>query len=69
MWCTSGFHFRVVAFYDNAMSAAVICDLCVYADDSLLFISGENVKQIESALEKEINEICKWSQPNMLSLH
>ena len=35
------------ALYVNDMSIAVNCDLCLCADDSMLQISGKDVKQIE----------------------
>ena len=55
--------------YVNDMSTAVNCDLCLYADDSMLLVSGKNVTQIEKALEKEMNGISDWLQANRLSLH
>jgi len=55
--------------YVNDMSTAVNCDLSLYADDSMLLISGENVNHVEEALEQEMNEISKWLQANKLSLH
>ena len=53
----------------NDMSTAVNCDLCLYADDSMLQISGQDVKQIEKDLEKQMREISKWLQANRLSIH
>ena len=44
------------------MSTAVDCDLCLYANDSMLQISGKDVKQIEKDLEKQMSEISKWLQ-------
>ena len=55
--------------YVNDMSTAVNCDLCLYADDSMLLVSGKNVTQIEKRLEKEMNGISDWLQANRLSLH
>ena len=55
--------------YVNDMSNAVNCDLCLYADDSMLLVSGKDVKKVEQTLEKEMNEISKWLQANKLSLH
>ena len=55
--------------YVNDMSSAVNCDLCLYADDSMLLVSGKNVNEIEKTLESEMNEISKWLQENKLSLH
>ena len=51
------------------MSTAVTCDLCLYADDSMLLVSGKNVTQIEKSLEREMNGINDWLQANRLSLH
>ncbi len=55
--------------YVNDMSSAVTCDLCLYADDSMLLVRGKDVKQLERILENEMNEISKWLQENRLSLH
>ena len=55
--------------YVNDMSSAVRCDLCLYADDSMLLVSGKNVEEIEKTLKNEMNEISKWLQANKLSLH
>ena len=35
------------------MSSAVNCDLCLYADDSMLLVNGRNVNDIEKKLTKE----------------
>ena len=55
--------------YVNDMSTVVNCDLCLYADDSMLLVSDKNVTQIEKALENEMNGISDWLQANRLSLH
>ena len=41
----------------------------MYADDSLLIVSGKDVKKVEHTLEMEMNKISKWLQSNKLSLH
>ena len=51
------------------MSTAVNCDLCLYADDSMLLVSGKNVRQIAKALKTEMNGISDLLQANRLSLH
>ena len=51
------------------MPSAVDCDLCLYADDSLLIVSDKDIKKVEHTLEIEINKISKWLQSNKLSLH
>ena len=51
------------------MSSAVECDLCLYADDSILLVGGENVQQIENRLENEMTKISEWLESNKLSLH
>jgi len=55
--------------YVNDMSNAVNCELCLYADDSMLLVSGNNVKEIETTLETEMKNISKWLESNKLSLH
>ena len=40
--------------YVNDMRAAVKCKLLLYADDSALIVSGEDVSVIEQTLESEL---------------
>ena len=55
--------------YVNDMSAAVKCQLLLYADDSALMVSGKDVAEIEAALSGELEEIQDWLVNNKLSLH
>ena len=55
--------------YVNDMRAAVNCKLLLYADDSALIVSGKNVSEIESSLEKELESLDRWLIDNKLSLH
>mgnify|MGYP000737111531 CR=1 FL=1 len=51
------------------MSNSVLGDLLLYADDSMLLVSGKNVKEIESKLECEMGKLSKCLESNRLSLH
>ena len=55
--------------YVNDMSNSITCDLCLYADDSLLMVSGKNIKEIEHKLTTEMYNISEWLESNKLSLH
>jgi hypothetical protein len=55
--------------YVNDMSNAVTCDLCLYADDSMLLVSGKDVRSIEFTLTHEMDCISNWLDSNKLSLH
>ena len=55
--------------YVNDMASSISCDLCLYADDSLLLVSGKDVKSIELSLCNEMNSISNWLDSNKLSLH
>ena len=55
--------------YVNDMCTSVTCDLCLYADDSMLIVSGKNVVEIEKSLTVEMNDISDWLTSNKLSLH
>lgn len=55
--------------YVNDMSNSISCDLCLYADDSLLLVSGKDVKTIEILLCSEMEKISNWLDSNKLSLH
>ena len=55
--------------YVNDMRAAVKCKLLLYADDSALIVSGEDVSVIEQTLESELESLNKWLIDNRLSPH
>ena len=55
--------------YVNDMSHAVNCDLMLYADDSALLISGNDVNEIQSRLGNEMCKLSNWLEGNKLSLH
>ena len=55
--------------YVNDMPGAVDCKLCLYADDSLLIVSGKDIRKVEHELEIQMDKISKWLQSNKLSLH
>ena len=57
--------------YVNDMCRVIdnTCNLYLYADDSALAVNGKNILEIESCLNKNINNISSWLQENRLSLH
>lgn len=55
--------------YVNDMISAVDCELCMYADDAALIVSGKSVDVIEKRLSKELNGLSYWLEQNKLSLH
>ena len=55
--------------YVNDMSNSIDCDLCLYADDSMLLVADKNVKNIERKLTVEMCKISNWLESNKLSLH
>ena len=55
--------------YINDMISAVNCNLLLYADDSALMVSGDDVDQVESVLNQELYNVSSWLVDNKLSLH
>ena len=56
--------------YVNDMKSAVTnCDLRLYADDTCLLFSHQNIKSIESNLNSDFNRLCEWFIDNKLSIH
>ncbi len=51
------------------MELSVSCQLLLYADDSVLLVSGENPKDISNTLTKELQTCSEWLVDNKLSLH
>ena len=50
-------------------SAATDCDLRLYADDTCLLFSDENVSSIEKLLNVNFNSLCEWFIENKLSIY
>lgn len=55
--------------YVNDMSGAIDEKLLLYADDSAILVSDNNVSNIESLLQKELTVVSEWLIDNKLSLH
>ncbi len=51
------------------MELSVSCKLLLYADDSVLLVSGKNLKDISNTRTKEIQLCGEWLEDNKLSLH
>ncbi len=51
------------------MELSVSCKLLLYADDSVLMVSGENPQDIFNTLTKELQLCSEWLVNNKLSLH
>ncbi len=51
------------------MKLSVSCKLLLYADDSVLLVSGKNLNDISNTLTKELQSCGKWIVDNKLSLH
>ena len=43
--------------------------VCLYADDTAVFVRGTNPIQISNTLQEEIDKICNWLQKNCLALN
>ena len=55
--------------YVNDMPQAIECDLLLYADDSVLLFTHENVDVINDQLNRDFNSLCEWFVDNKLSIH
>ena len=55
--------------YINDMEISVSCKLLLYADDSVLLVSGKKPKDISNVLTKELQSCSEWLIDNKLSLH
>ena len=56
--------------YENDMKSGVTgCDLRLYADDTCLLFSNENISSIEKHLHVDFNSLCEWFIDNKLSIH
>ena len=59
----------IFLLYVNDMSRSVDCELLLYADDSCLIFSDENLKSIETNLNRNFNSLCDWFVENKSSIH
>ena len=59
----------IFLMYVNDMAQAVDCDLFLYADDSCLVFTGDNITSIEENLNRNFNSLCDWFVENKLSIH
>lgn len=59
----------IFLIYINDMASAVDCDLLLYADDSCLVSTGQDMKTIEDTLNRNFDSLCDWFVENKLSIH
>ena len=59
----------IFLIYINDMAQAVDCNLYLFADDSCLVHTGDDIKEINENLNKNFNAICDWLVENKLSIH
>ena len=45
------------------------CDLRLYADDTCILYTGNNIEEIEKNLNSDFNKLCDWFIDNKLSIH
>ena len=50
-------------------SVVTDCDLRLYADDTCLLFSNENVSSIEIHLKVDLISLCEWFIDSKLSIH
>ena len=50
-------------------SAVTDCDVRLYADDTCLLLSDENVSSIKNHLNVSFNSLCEWFLDNKLFIH
>ena len=72
MRSSSRVHFGSYTFllYGRDMKSAVTdCNLRLYADDTCLLFSNENVSSIEKHVNADFNSFCEWLIDNKLSIY
>ena len=55
--------------YINDMPQAVKCELLLYADDTCLIFQHNDIKEIQTQLNKTFSLICDWFVDNKLSIY
>ena len=59
----------IFLIYVNDMPQSVDCDLFLYADDTCVGFTDNNIKTIENNLNRNFNSLCDWFVENKLSIH
>jgi len=59
----------IFLIYINDMQQAIDCNLYLFADDSCLVYTGDDVNEINRVLNKNFNSLCDWLVENKLSIH
>ena len=56
--------------YINDLNGALEnCRIRLYADDTVLYQTGENIQVAEHKLQKSIDQFCSWSSANKLTIN
>ena len=58
MWCTLRLNPRITAFY-NVLSTSLL-DPIMFADDTNLFYSHEDIKELFRVVNSELEKVCDW---------
>jgi len=59
----------IFLIYINDMAQAIDCNLYLFADDSCLVYTGDDVNEINTVLNRNFESLCDWLVENKLSIH
>ena len=73
MWCASRFNSGplVVPYkYINDISSAIKhCDYKLYADDTIIYFSDDNIETAQHRLQTNLNSLSNWCEANVLTIN
>ena len=70
MWCPTGIGPLLFLIYINDISSVVNNSLLhLYADDTVIYMSGSDLNFITSALQQDLNKIVAWCEESKLTLN
>ena len=56
--------------YTNELSSVVnSCELLLYADDTVIYYSWSNIRDLEQKLNSDLTNLCQWFNNNFLTLN
>ena len=56
--------------YINELSSVVnLCEVSLYADDTVIYYSSSNIKDLEDKLNSDLKSLCQWFSKNLLTLN
>lgn len=73
-WCTPRLHFEslivyIIMYINDLPDYLEHCDVTLYADDTVLFISDKSLHNMKSYMNSDMEKLTNWLKLNHLTLN